>query len=29
MEMVAGGSNPSAEENGAISGAFYFRENSC
>ena len=29
MEMVAEGSNPSRHENGAISGAFDSRENSC
>jgi len=29
MEVVAGRSNPFAEENGAISGAFDGRENSC
>jgi hypothetical protein len=29
MEVVAGSSNPSAEENGAISAPFETHENSC
>ncbi len=29
MDMLLEGSNPSAEENGAISGPFYDRENCC